>query len=281
MDRRDEKLVSLQNDVFSRGLQSKEASHINSKRDKENAELRKRVEFLEKQQDSHIRQIEELKTDGFEVQKLEEVLARTSSKKHKRRSKKKSSKKGDSYLDELEEQYSDDDDQAELEKLRTNYQVILRTLGQKCENYIQLQTKFHKKEEEMADLQRQLDERALEATAPPASVPSASASVSNEDAARIIKDLEKRIEASNEICKKLFKSGRHWHGRAQTREKDLLRLRKELQQERTLREKLTDRNSRRGLAQSGNIVVPVFLRGKKQHSNEARIYESGTMDEFF
>jgi len=96
----------------------------------------------------------------------------------------------------------------------------MAALGRKCEQYIKLQMDMQKQNEKVMDLERKLQLQG--ATAAPAS------SAETTKLQNQLLELQKRVEASEALCKKLFESGLYWQKRGQRKDRELKELKRQL-----------------------------------------------------
>jgi hypothetical protein len=107
---------------------------------------------------------------------------------------------------------SDDDEarpgvlslKSDLEAMREKYEVMMKALGRKCEQYLDLQTQLASQSQRIAELQQKAEQKDV--------------SAEYEERIRV---LEKRLEAADELCQKLLKSGQYWQERGQRKEREL------------------------------------------------------------
>jgi len=88
--------------------------------------------------------------------------------------------------------------EAELKKMRVNYESLMRALKKKCDAYMGLQLIHQESKEQMSRLEKDLKaaNKKLE-----------------HQSERKIKELETKLAKSQEICEKLFQSGMYWRQR--------------------------------------------------------------------
>jgi len=100
--------------------------------------------------------------------------------------------------------------QAEMKRLRSNYEAIMRALKKKCDQYMHLQIIHQDTKEVLLNTENALNV--------------ANKKLADGAAQKKIKDLEARLAKSEEICAKLFESGMYWRQRRFTKENRKIRV---------------------------------------------------------
>jgi len=100
--------------------------------------------------------------------------------------------------------------QADMKRLRSNYEAMMRALKKKCDQYMHLQIIHQDTKEVLSNTETALN--------------LANKKLADGAAQKKIKDLEARLAKSEEICAKLFESGMYWRQRRFTKEKGKIRV---------------------------------------------------------